>query len=49
MVLFTVGVHYCGYTDICVQHLLQDNFGSRFITIFCSLEDELNKCITKSI
>jgi len=39
MLLFTVGVHYRGYTDICVQQLLPDNFGSRFITIFCSLED----------
>jgi len=38
MLLFTVGVHYHGYTDVYVQQL-PDNFGGRFITIFCSLED----------
>ena len=34
-----LGVYYRGYTAICVQQLLPDNLGNRFITIVCSLED----------
>jgi len=37
--LLTVGVHYHEYIDICIWQLLPDNCGSRFSTIFCSLDD----------